>query len=110
MPEDSAFIVVDAERGFSELCPDELPGAGSVSNRSGRLTGFSPCPGNVKSPRWTRIPRTTVPSRKWAGRTIVTASRIPTGARFLPELKQEEFQAIFRKGFRHRQGCLFGIC
>ncbi len=99
MPEDSAFIVVDAERGFSELCPDELPvpGALAIVPVINRLLAL-PWKRKIATLDW--HPQNHCSFKEMGGPYNRHCVQNSAGALFLPELKQEEFQAIFRKGFR----------
>lgn len=95
----SALLVVDAQRGFTELCPDELPVPGGVAivPRVNALLALS----------WRRIDA----SQDWhppdhcsfLGRRdnlypphCIAGS---PGADFLPGLHTDRFHTIWRKGF-----------
>ncbi|MER3416343.1 MAG: nicotinamidase [Gemmataceae bacterium] len=95
----AALLVVDAQRGFSPLCPAELPvpDALSIVEPINRLLDL----------RWCRVDATQdwhpPDHRSFLGRKdnlypphCVMGS---PGAEFLPGLRSERFHAIWRKGF-----------
>lgn len=97
--ETSALIVVDAQCGFSELCPQELPVPGGLA--------IVPAINRLLELNWARIDA----SQDWHppdhcsffGQRdnlypphCVQGTR---GAEFLPGLRSERFHTIWRKGF-----------
>jgi len=96
----AALIVVDAQRGFSELCPDELPipnGVSIVANIN-RLLALG----------WQRVDATQdwhpPDHRSFRGRqdNLYPPHCVADtpGADFLPELHTQRFHTIWRKGFK----------
>ncbi len=97
---ESVLLVVDAQRGFTDLCPEELPIAGGkeIVPRVNRLLQLP----------WARIDAT----QDWhpEGHCSFLGQRdnlypphcvINTpGANFLPRLQTKLFHAIWRKGFQ----------
>src|SRR4051794_4870548 len=96
---EASLLVVDAQQGFSELCPDELPVPGALA--------IVPHINRLLELPWARIDA----SQDWhppAHRSFfgkedhyypphcVAGTR---GAEFLPGLRTERFQTIWRKGF-----------
>jgi nicotinamidase/pyrazinamidase len=96
---ESALLVVDAQRGFSELCPDELPVPGGLA--------VVPAINRLLDLPWARIDA----SQDWhppdhcsfLGRRdnlYPPHCVIGTpGAEFLPGLRTELFHTVWRKGF-----------
>src|SRR5262249_27747788 len=96
----SSLLVVDAQRGFTPLCPDELPVQGGLE--------IVPNVNRLLEMPWARIDA----SQDWHppdhcsffGRRdnlYPPHCVIGTpGAEFLPGLHTEKFHAIFRKGFQ----------
>src|SRR3954466_817704 len=99
-PSLTALVVVDAQQGFTSLCPAELPVPGGL--------GIVPKVNELLELPWARIDAT----QDWDppdhcsfhGRRdnlspphCVMAT---PGAEFLPGLHTERFHAIWRKGFR----------
>ncbi len=96
---DSALLVVDAQRGFTTLCPDELPVPGGLE--------IVPNVNRLLELPWARIDA----SQDWhppdhcsfLGRRDNLypphCVRGTPGAEFLPGLHSERFHAIWRKGF-----------
>jgi nicotinamidase/pyrazinamidase len=95
----SVLLVVDAQRGFTSLCPNELPVPGGLEivPQVNRLLGL----------RWARIDASAdwhpPDHRSFFGRRdnlypphCVAGT---PGAEFLPGLHTERFHAIWRKGF-----------
>jgi nicotinamidase/pyrazinamidase len=96
----SALIVVDVQRGFTTLCPDELPVPGGLE--------IVPAINRLLELPWLRIDAT----QDWHppdhcsfhGQSINLylphcVMNTP-GAEFLPGLATERFHTIWRKGFR----------
>jgi nicotinamidase/pyrazinamidase len=96
---DTSLLVVDAQRGFSELCPDELPVPGALA--------IVPKINQLLQRSWVRIDAT----QDWhppdhcsfLGRRdnlypphCVAGT---PGAEFLPALDTKRFQTIWHKGF-----------
>ncbi|MGL4552642.1 MAG: isochorismatase family protein [Gemmataceae bacterium] len=97
-PARSALLVVDAQRGFSELCPDELPVPGA-------LAVVGPINALLAMP-WARIDASQdfhpADHCSFAARGGVYPPHCvigTPGAEFLPGLATERFHAIWRKGF-----------
>ena len=98
-PRHSSLIVVDAQRGFSELCPDELPVPGA-------LTLIEPINRLLALP-WLRIDATQdyhpADHCSFLGRRgdIYPPHCVigTPGAEFLPGLHSDKFHAVWRKGF-----------
>jgi nicotinamidase/pyrazinamidase len=96
----AALIVVDAQRGFSELSPDELPVPGGLA--------IVPAVNQLLEQPWLRVDAT----QDWhppdhcsfKGRrdNLYPPHCVmgTPGADFLPDLRTERFHAIWRKGFR----------
>jgi nicotinamidase/pyrazinamidase len=96
----SALIVVDAQRGFTELCPAELPVPGALE--------IVPAVNRLLAVPWARIDAT----QDWhppdhcsfLGReyNIYPPHCVmgTPGADFIPGLHTEQFHAIWRKGFQ----------
>ncbi len=101
--ERTGLMVVDAQQGFTELCPDELPVAGAL--------GIVPAVNRLLSLPWARVDA----SADWhppdhcsfigrpGGLFPRHCVRGTPGADFLPGLHTESFQTIWRKGFRADQ-------
>lgn len=96
----AALIVVDAQCGFTELCPEELPVPGGLA--------IVPSINELLELPWKRIDASQdwhpPDHRSFLGRQdslypphCVQGTR---GADFLPGLKTERFHTIWRKGFR----------
>ncbi|HKB02620.1 MAG TPA: isochorismatase family protein [Gemmataceae bacterium] len=96
----SALVVVDVQRGFTTLCPDELPVPGGLE--------IVPGVNQLLDLPWARIDAT----QDWhppdhcsfLGReyNLYPPHCImgTPGAEFVPSLRTERFHAIWRKGFR----------
>jgi nicotinamidase/pyrazinamidase len=94
------LIVVDAQRGFTTLCPDELPVPGGLE--------IVPAVNQLLELPWARLDAT----QDWhppdhcsflgrSGNLYPPHCVMGTpGADFLPGLHTEKFHAIWRKGFR----------
>ena len=99
-PTRTALIVVDAQRGFTDLCPAELPVPGG--------TAIVPAVNQLLAVNWARVDAT----QDWhppdhcsflgrAGNLYPPHCVMNTpGADFLPGLHTERFHAIWRKGFQ----------
>jgi nicotinamidase/pyrazinamidase len=99
-PTRTALIVVDAQRGFTDVCPDELPVPGG--------TQIVPAVNRLLAATWLRVDAT----QDWhppdhcsflgrAGNLYPPHCVMNTpGADFLPGLRTERFHAIWRKGFQ----------
>ena len=99
----AALVVVDAQRGFTELCPDELPVPGGL--------GIVPAVNRLLGVPWLRVDAT----QDWhppdhcsfKGRrdNLYPPHCVmgTPGADFLPGLRTELFHTIWRKGFRADQ-------
>ena len=96
----SALVVVDAQRGFTELCPDELPVPGGLA--------IVPAVNRLLELPWLRIDATqdwhppdhcSFRGRRHDLYPPHCVMGTP-GADFLPGLRTELFHAIWRKGFR----------
>lgn len=95
----SALLVVDAQQGFTELCPDELPVPGGQS--------IVPNVNRLLELHWKRIDA----SQDWhpANHCSFLGQRDnlypphcvmgTRGADFLPNLRTDRFHTIWRKGF-----------
>jgi nicotinamidase/pyrazinamidase len=97
----SGLLVVDAQRGFTELCPKELPipGGLDIVPNVNRLLGLP----------WARIDA----SQDWHSPDHCSffgqrdnlypphCIQNTPGADFLPALHTERFHAIWRKGYQH---------
>src|SRR5947209_6746641 len=104
----AGLLVVDAQRGFSELCPQELPipGALAIVPRINQLLERS----------WTRIDA----SQDWHPPDHCSfvgqrdnlypphCVQNTPGAEFLPGLNTERFGVIWRKGF-HRDSDAYAV-
>jgi len=96
----AALLVVDVQRGFSELCPDELPVPGALA--------IVPGVNQLLERDWARIDASQdwhpADHRSFLGQEdkfYPPHCVIGTpGAEFLPGLKTERFHAIWRKGFQ----------
>lgn len=96
----SALVVVDAQRGFTNLCPDELPVPGGVE--------IVPRVNQLLAVPWLRVDAT----QDWHPPDHVSFLGRPgnlypphcvmgtPGADFLPGLDTDRFHAIWRKGFQ----------
>jgi nicotinamidase/pyrazinamidase len=99
-PTRTGLVVVDAQRGFTELCPDELPVPGGL--------GIVPAVNRLLAIPWLRVDATQdwhppdhVSFRGRAGNLYPPHCVMGTpGADFLPGLATEKFHAIWRKGFQ----------
>jgi nicotinamidase/pyrazinamidase len=96
----SALVVVDTQRGFTELCPDELPVPGGLA--------IVPAVNRLLELPWLRIDATqdwhppdhcSFQGRRHDLYPPHCVMGTP-GADFLPGLRTELFHAIWRKGFR----------
>jgi nicotinamidase/pyrazinamidase len=95
----TSLLVVDAQRGFTTLCPDELPVPGGLA--------IVPAVNRLLEPAWARIDASQdwhpPDHRSFIGRRdnlYPPHCVIGTpGAEFLPGLHTERFGAIWRKGF-----------
>jgi len=96
---ESALLVVDAQQGFTELCPKELPVPGGLA--------IVPNVNRLLELPWRRIDASQdwhpPDHRSFHGRRdgyypphCVAGTR---GAEFLPGLRTERFHTIWRKGF-----------
>jgi nicotinamidase/pyrazinamidase len=96
----SALLVVDVQRGFTELCPDELPVPGGVAI----VTKVN----RVLELPWSRIDASQdwhpPDHRSFRGQTdnlypphCVAGT---PGAEFLPGLRTDRFHVIWRKGYQ----------
>lgn len=102
-PRETALLVVDAQRGFTELCPAELPvpGALAIVTNVNRLLAVD----------WARVDA----SQDWhppdhrSFRSQEDNLYPPhcvqgtAGAKFIPGLHTERLQTIWRKGYRRDQ-------
>ena len=96
----AALVVVDVQRGFTTLCPDELPVPGGLE--------IVPAVNRLLAAPWLRVDA----SRDWhppdhcsfKGRRFDLypphCVMGTPGADFLPGLRTELFHAVWRKGFR----------
>jgi nicotinamidase/pyrazinamidase len=96
----SSLLVVDAQRGFTELCPEELPVPGGLA--------IVPNVNRLLALPWTRIDA----SQDWHPPDHCSffgqrdnlypphCVQGTPGADFLPGLNTERFQAIWRKGYQ----------
>jgi nicotinamidase/pyrazinamidase len=96
----SVLLVVDAQRGFSELCPEELPVPGALA--------LVPVLNQLLELPWSRIDA----SQDWHPPDHCSffgqrdnlypphCVRNTPGADFLPGLHSERFHTIWRKGFQ----------
>ena len=99
-PTRTALIVVDAQRGFTNLCPDELPVPGGAE--------IVPAVNQLLAVDWLRVdatqdwhPRDHCSFLGRAGNLYPVHCVMNTpGAEFLPGLRTERFHAIWRKGFQ----------
>ena len=96
----ASLLVVDVQRGFTSLCPDELPVPGGLE--------IVPNVNNLLALRWRRIDASQdwhpPDHRSFRGRQdnlypphCVEGTR---GADFLPGLSSERFHAVWRKGYQ----------
>ncbi len=96
----TALLVVDAQQGFTSLCPEELPVPGGLE--------IVPNVNRLLALDWARIDASQdwhpPDHRSFLGQTdnlypphCVQGTR---GADFLPELHTQRFHAIWRKGYR----------
>jgi nicotinamidase/pyrazinamidase len=99
MYKNSAFIVVDAQRGFSDLCPEELPVPGAFAIMP-IINNLLVLPWKYKFATQDWHPKDHCSFKEFGGLYPPHCVQNTDGARFLPGLKQEEFHAIFRKAFR----------
>jgi nicotinamidase/pyrazinamidase len=96
----ASLVVVDVQRGFSTLCPDELPVPGALE--------IVPALNQLLSLSWLRVDATQDwhPSDHCSFHGRRDSLYPPhcvmgtPGADFLPGLRTELFQTIWRKGFR----------
>ena len=101
--ERAALVVVDVQRGFTELCPDELPVPGGAA--------IVPKVNELLALPFARIDATQdwhpPDHRSFLGRrdNLYPPHCVmgTPGADFLPGLRTEKFHAIWRKGFRSDQ-------
>ena len=98
-PASTSLLVVDAQRGFSELCPDELPVPGGL--------GIVPAVNKLLALPFARVDATQdwhpPDHRSFHGRAdglypphCVAGT---PGAEFLPGLHTDRFHAVWRKGY-----------
>jgi len=99
-PARTALVVVDVQRGFTELCPNELPVPGGLE--------IVPAVNRLLAVPWLRVDAT----QDWhppdhcsflgrAGNLYPPHCIMGTpGADFLPGLATERFHAIWRKGYQ----------
>lgn len=99
-PKTSSLLVVDLQRGFTSLCPDELPVPGGLE--------IVPNVNRLLEMAWVRIDA----SQDWHppdhcsffGRrdNLYPPHCVmgTSGTEFVPHLRTEYFQAIWRKGFQ----------
>src|SRR4051812_162604 len=99
MHKNSAFIVIDAQRGFSELCLNELPvpGALEIVPVINKLLALS---WKYKFATQDWHPANHCSFKEQGGPYPPHCVQNTDGSRFLPGLKQEEFNAILRKGYK----------
>ncbi|MBY0459883.1 MAG: isochorismatase family protein [Gemmataceae bacterium] len=98
-PATTSLLVVDAQQGFSELCPAELPVPGAV--------GLVPHMNTLLGLKFARIDATQdwhpTDHCSFLGQSTNLypphCVRGTPGAEFLPGLHQERFSAIWRKGY-----------
>lgn len=102
-PKRTALVVVDAQKGFTSLCPDELPVFGGLA--------IVPAINALLEMPWVRIDAT----QDWhppnhcsflGQRDNIYPPHCvmnTPGAEFLPGLHSERFHTIWRKGFRRDQ-------
>jgi nicotinamidase/pyrazinamidase len=96
---ESALLVVDAQRGFTSLCPDELPIPGGLE--------IVPQVNRLLALPWARIDASAdwhpPDHRSFLGRrdNLYPPHCVAStpGADFLPGLHTERFHAIWRKGY-----------
>jgi nicotinamidase/pyrazinamidase len=98
---ESGLLVVDAQRGFTSLCPDELPVPGGVE--------IVPNVNELLALRWARVDA----SQDWHPPDHCSflgqrdnlypphCVQDTPGADFLPGLDTKRFHAVWRKGFEH---------
>lgn len=96
----SGLVVVDAQRGFTALCPDELPVPGGVE--------IIPTVNQLLAAPWRRVDAT----QDWhppdhcsflgRGHNLYPPHCVmgTPGAEFLPGLNADRFHTIWRKGFQ----------
>jgi nicotinamidase/pyrazinamidase len=98
--DESALLVVDAQCGFTELCPDELPVPGGLAS--------VPLINRLLEQSWRRIDASQdwhpPDHRSFRGQTdnlypphCVAGTR---GAEFLPGLDTQRFHTVWRKGYQ----------
>jgi nicotinamidase/pyrazinamidase len=99
-PARTALVVVDVQRGFTDLCPNELPVPGAL--------GIVPAVNRLLAIPWLRVDATQDwhppdhcsfvgrPGNLYPPHCVVSTP----GADFLPGLATERFHAIWRKGFQ----------
>lgn len=95
----TALLVVDAQRGFTELCPDELPVPGGVE--------IVPAVNRLLALPFARVDATQdwhpPDHRSFLGRADNLypphCVRGTPGAEFLPGLDTDRFHAVWRKGY-----------
>src|SRR5437763_10336273 len=104
----SALLVVDCQRGFTELCPNELPVPGGLA--------IVPRVNDLVAAAWARIDA----SQDWHPPDHCSfrgqrENLYPphcvmgtSGAHFLPGLRTERFQCIWRKGY-HRDRDAYAV-
>lgn len=95
----SVLVVVDAQKGFSPLCPDELAVAGALEIVE-PINQLLALPWRFKFATQDWHPANHCSFKAQGGLYPPHCVQMTPGAEFLPGLKTEEFQAIFRKGFR----------
>jgi len=96
----AALVVVDVQRGFTELCPAELPVPGGLA--------IVPAVNRLLAADWLRVDATQdwhpPDHRSFVGRAdnLYPPHCImgTPGAEFLPGLDTHKFHAIWRKGFQ----------
>jgi nicotinamidase/pyrazinamidase len=98
-PARSVLLVVDVQRGFSELCPDELPvpGALEVVPKINRLMEL-PWGRIDASQDWHPPDHCSFRGRRYNLYPPHCVAGTP-GAEFLPGLRTERFHSVWRKGF-----------
>jgi len=96
----AALVVVDVQRGFTELCPDELPVPGGLA--------IVPAVNRLLAQSWLRVDATQDwhppdhcsflgrPGNLYPPHCVMGTP----GAEFVPGLHTERFHAIWRKGFQ----------
>src|SRR3954453_21178302 len=96
----AALLVVDAQRGFTTLCPDELPVPGGLE--------IVPAVNRLLDLPWARIDATQDWHRPHPCSFLGQRDNLSPphcvigtpGADFLPGLRTDRFHAIWRKGFK----------